>query len=147
MLGRQQMRRWIQLALFGAAGPQGLDDPLLDAAAVRANFMDQLARQYPALVTSRDAPDEAFMVGILSLLDALYEVAMGDLVRSLHLSENVSAALLRREGPFGSLLRLVERMERLEVDEALDQIQSLQLTREQVLGAQWKAFAWRSAAP
>jgi EAL and modified HD-GYP domain-containing signal transduction protein len=86
------------------------------------------------------------MVGILSLLDALYEVAMEDLVRSLHLSERVSAALLRREGPFGDLLRFVERMERLEVGEALDEVRSLQLTREQVLEAQWKAFAWRSAA-
>lgn len=146
MLGRQQMRRWIQLALFGGAGSRGLDDPLLDAAAVRATFMDQLARQHPTLGTSRDAPDEAFMVGILSLLDALYEVAMEDLVRSLHLSERVSAALLRREGPFGDLLRFVERMERLEVGEALDQVRSLQMTREQVLEAQWKAFAWRSAA-
>jgi c-di-GMP-related signal transduction protein len=146
MLGRQQMRRWIQLAMFGAHGGQGLDDPLLDAAAVRATFMDELARRHPTLGKARDAPDEAFMVGILSLLDALYEVAMEELVRSLHLSEKVATALLRREGPLGELLRLVEQMERLEVDEALDQVRSLQMTREQVLEAQWKAFAWRSAA-
>ncbi len=146
MLGRQQMRRWIQLALFGANGQHGLDDPLLDAAAVRATFMDQLARRHPTLGKVRDAPDEAFMVGILSLLDTLFEVAMEDLVASLHLSEKVATALLRREGSFGELLQFVERMERLEVDEALDQVRSLQMTREQVLEAQWNAFAWRGAA-
>jgi c-di-GMP-related signal transduction protein len=123
-----------------------MNDPLLDTAAVRATFMDQLARRHPALGKARDGPDEAFMVGILSLLDTLYDVAMDDLVRSLHLSENVATALLRREGPFGELLRLVEQMERLEIDEALDQVRCLQMTREQVLEAQWKAFAWRSAA-
>ena len=146
MLGRQQMRRWIQLALFGANGQHGLDDPLLDAAAVRATFMDQLARRHPTLGKVRDAPDEAFMVGILSLLDTLFEVAMEDLVASLHLSEKVAAALLRREGPFGQLLQFVERMERHEVDEALDQVRSLRMTREHVLEAQWNAFAWRGAA-
>lgn len=145
MLGRRQMRRWIQLALFGANDERGLDNPLLDAAAVRATFMDQLARGHPTLGKTRDAPDEAFMVGILSMLDKIYEVAMEDLVRSLSLSKNAAAALLQREGPFGELLRLVEQMERLEIDAALDQVRTLQMTREQVLEAQWKAFAWRSA--
>ncbi len=42
MLGHQQMARWIQLALFGANG-RTLDNPLLEAAAVRATFMNQLA--------------------------------------------------------------------------------------------------------
>ena len=145
MLGREQMRRWIQLALFGANGENGIDNPLLDAAAVRATFMEQLARRHPALDRAPSAADEAFMVGILSLLDKIYEVAMEDLVRDLHLSKNVAAALLRREGPFGELLCLVEQMERLEIDAVLDQVRALQMTREQVLEAQWKAFAWRSA--
>ncbi len=144
MLGRQQMRRWIQLALFGAHGESGLDDPLLDSAAVRAAFMDQLARHHPTLGSSRDAPDEAFMVGILSLLDRLYDVSMEDLVTNLRLSEIAAAALLRREGPYGELLGFVEQVEEQGVNEALEEVQALQLTREQVLEAQWKAFAWRS---
>jgi EAL and modified HD-GYP domain-containing signal transduction protein len=147
MLGREQMARWIQLALFGARGDRGLDNPLLDAAAVRATFMNQLARRHPTLGTSRDSPDEAFLVGILSLLDTIYAVSMEDLVGDLGLSENASSALLRREGPYGELLRFVEQMERLEVDQALDQVVALQMTREQVLEAQWQAFAWRGAPP
>jgi len=145
ILGREQMRRWVQLALFGAGGGSGLDNPLLDAAAVRATFMEELVRRHPVLSRVRDAPDEAFMVGILSLLDTLYGVSMDDLVQRLHLSENVAAALLARQGPFGGLLHLVEQMERLEVDEPLEQVRELQMTREQVLEAQLKAFAWRTA--
>jgi c-di-GMP-related signal transduction protein len=138
------MRRWVQLALFGADGSEkGLDNPLLNTAAVRATFMGQLARHHPTLGRVRDAPDEAFMVGILSLLDTLYGVPLDDLVRRMHLSENVSTALVRREGPFGGLLRLVEHMERFEVDEALDRVRALHMTRDQVLEAQWD-FAWRS---
>jgi c-di-GMP-related signal transduction protein len=144
MLGREQMHRWVQLALFGANGESSLDDPLLDTAAVRATFMEHLARQHPALLTLRDAPDEAFMVGILSLLDTLYQVPMEELVTSLRLSEHVAAALLRRDGPLGELLSFVQKMEHLEVDEALEHAGALQITREQVLDAQMKAFTWRS---
>ena len=84
------------------------------------------------------------MVGTLSLLDTLYGVPIEDLVKRLSLSENVSSALVRREGPFGGLLRLVENMERFEVDEALNQVKALQMTEDQMLEAQWKAFTWRS---
>ena len=106
--------------------------------------MDQLTRHHPTLGQSRDAPDEAFMVGILSLLDRLYDVSMDDLVTSLRLSPNVSTALLQREGPLGELLGFVEQVEGLGVNEALDQVHELHMSREQVLDAQWKAFAWRS---
>lgn len=51
------------------------------------------------------------------------------------------------ECPFGGLLRLVEQMERFEVDEALDEIRALQMTSEQVLEAPLHAFAWRSPEP
>jgi EAL and modified HD-GYP domain-containing signal transduction protein len=74
----------------------------------------------------RDSPDEAFLVGILSLLDTIYAVEMQDLVGDLQLSEHAESALLRREGPFGELLCFVEQMERLEVDEALGQVLALQ---------------------
>ena len=117
------------------------------ASAVRATFMEQMVRHHPTLAKTRDAADEAFMVGILSLLDTLYDVPMEDLVESLSISENVAAALVRREGRLGELLTFVEYMERLGVDAALDQVQTLQMTREQVLEAQWKAFAWRSPSP
>ena len=78
-----------------------------------------------------------------AVINALW-VPIDDLVKRLNLSESASAALVRREGPFGELLRLVEHLERLEVDEALDQIQALQMTPPQVLAAQRKAFAWRN---
>ncbi|HTP28206.1 MAG TPA: EAL domain-containing protein [Anaeromyxobacteraceae bacterium] len=144
ILGRQQMRRWLQLALFASADQRGLDNPLLDAAAVRATFMERLACSLPDHRQGGDRPEQAFMVGVLSLLDALYDVSMAELVRVLNLSEEVSAALLERGGVLGSLLAIVERMERLETEEAWALLKGLGITQEQVSEAQWRAFAWRS---
>jgi c-di-GMP-related signal transduction protein len=54
-------------------------------AAVRATFMERLARGLPAQARAGDRPEQAFMAGVLSLLDAIYDVSMDELVRVLRL--------------------------------------------------------------
>ncbi|MFO0583530.1 MAG: EAL domain-containing protein [Anaeromyxobacter sp.] len=55
MLGRDQLRRWLQLALFATDEQRGLDDPLVELAAVRAALMEKLATglAWPAVEASR----------------------------------------------------------------------------------------------
>jgi EAL and modified HD-GYP domain-containing signal transduction protein len=143
-LGRQQMRRWVQLALFATAERRGLDDPMLDAAATRGAFLEQLARRHPRL-GGGEAAEEAFMAGVLSLVDAVYDVTMQEVVDRLHLSSLVAGALLRREGVLGQILDMVERLERLDVHEAWARMERLGLSHEQVAAAQLAAFAWRAS--
>ncbi|HTP50471.1 MAG TPA: EAL domain-containing protein [Anaeromyxobacteraceae bacterium] len=144
MLGRQQLRRWVQLALLASADQRGLDNPLVDAAGVRATFMEQLARHLPEPGRADAEPEQAFMVGILSFLDAIYDTSMEDLVRTLNLSDRIGDALTRREGLLGDLLRCAEEMEHLEIGRAWDQLGRLGLSEHQALEAQWRAFAWRT---
>lgn len=144
LLGRQQMRRWLQLALVAADDERGIDNPLLDTAAVRATFMELLAHCLPADARAREVLEQAFLVGILSLIDALYDISMDDLVRSLRLSREATAALVSREGRLGEMLSFVESMERLDFDRAWVELGCLSITRHQALEAQWRAFNWRT---
>jgi len=144
LLGRRQIRRWVQLALFATDERRGLDDPLLDMAAVRAALMEGLAKLHPGLDRSKEAAEQAFMIGILSLLDRVYSMTMEEVVRTLRLSEEVGAALLRREGALGQLLDAVERMELLDLDVALDGLATTGISRAEALRAQMRAFAWRA---
>jgi len=143
MLGRLQMRRWLQLALFASDTLAGLDNPLLEMAAVRAHFMEGLARRHESLRRAPDGPEQAFVTGILSLLDAVYEVSMEKLVESLNLSVDVRTALVERGGPLGELLTAVEAVERFEVDEAWRRLERVGIPRAQAIEAQWEAFAWK----
>jgi len=147
MLGRRQIRRWVELALFATDERGGLDDPLLDMAAVRAAFMEQLARRHPGLAPSREATEQAFMTGILSLLDRVYSMSVDEVVSSLRLSDEVGAALLRREGALGQLLTFVERMEELQIDAAMEDLAPIGISRADALEAQMQAFAWSAAGP
>jgi EAL and modified HD-GYP domain-containing signal transduction protein len=145
MLGRSQMKRWLQLALFASDARKGLDDPLVDMAAVRASLMEALVRLHPELSRMPEACENAFMTGVLSVLDSLFDVSMSELVASLHLCEAVGAALTAREGALGQLLVLAERMERLELDAASAQLQEMGIAQDAAVAAQQRAFAWRDA--
>lgn len=143
LLGRRQLKRWVQLALFSADGAHGLDDPLLDAAAVRAGFLEGLCQLHPRLRGVADAPEQGFLVGILSLLGAVYAVDMGEIVTQLRLADATAAALQKHEGTLGELLLLAERMERQELGPAFEQLGAMGISRARALEAQAAAFAWR----
>ena len=108
VLGRQQLQRWLQLLLFTLQSGAAYPSPLLLLAATRGKMMELLARK---LQRNADYCDEAFMTGILSLIDSLIDKPLEDIVNELNLGKSLAAALLRREGELGSLLQLVESVE------------------------------------
>jgi EAL and modified HD-GYP domain-containing signal transduction protein len=139
IIGLNHLRRWVQLAIFATDDNRGLDNPIVDMAAVRAAFMEELAR----LDSQRCPPDEAFMVGILSLLKELFEISMDEIVTSLNLSDEIRSALVDRSGPLGNLLRLVEMMELLEFEKASTLLLMIDIPLISALECQNKAFNWR----
>ncbi|MES2321519.1 MAG: HDOD domain-containing protein [Pseudomonadota bacterium] len=105
VLGRRQLQRWLQLLLYARQQPDGLANPLLPIAALRASQMEALCK---ARGGDRDDQDLAFMTGVFSLLDVLFEMPMDDIVTALKLVPDAADALLRRAGPLGDLLELTE---------------------------------------
>ena len=55
--------------------------------------------------------DRLFTVGLFSVADALLDASMEDVLETLPFSEEISGALLRREGPLGRILAIVLRYE------------------------------------
>ena len=53
-----------------------------------------------------------FTIGLFSVADALLDMPMADVLDSLPFTEEIQAALLRREGPKGELLAAVTSYER-----------------------------------
>jgi len=145
MLGINHLRRWVQLALFAGKDERGLNSPLLEMAAVRGRLMEILTMRRSGLPRTSDVVEAAFMAGILSLLDVLFETDMEEVVSSLNLSDEVAAALLRREGSLGQLLLLTERLEKTDFIAVQDLLEQTGVTFEQLLSAQLDAFNWRNS--
>jgi EAL and modified HD-GYP domain-containing signal transduction protein len=115
VLGRRQLQRWLQLLLYARQQDDGLPNPLLPLAAVRAAQMEALVR---AQGGDRDQQDMAFVAGVFSLLDVLLGMAMTEIVAALSLDLDVVMALLDRAGPLGELLKLVEGHDRAALEQA-----------------------------
>jgi c-di-GMP-related signal transduction protein len=115
VLGRKQLQRWVQLLLFvRTEGADGVDSPLLALAATRGRLLELLSaeRGLDRFGRDREVADQAFLVGVLSLLDAVLGRPLAEILQELNLEPSIQAALLRREGVLGSMLALVEQLER-----------------------------------
>jgi len=111
-VGQSELYRWLTLLLFSSKTPNHLDEALRENALVRAKLAEKLAEGR----MSRNECDEVFMVGILSVIDALLEMPMQDVLAQLSLPDAVSEALLRREGKYAPYLKLAIASEESDQD-------------------------------
>ena len=144
LLGMNHLRRWTQLSLFAGHDSRGINHPLLEMAAVRGRLMETMLKQLAGRSANDEQAEAAFMVGILSLLDILFETPMEEIIANLNLNDNVSSALLRREGPLGKMLMLAEKLEVTDFDAVTVLLGECGVSLDQLLTAQLEAFNWRS---
>lgn len=99
------LKRWAMLLAMGSV--EGKPPELLRVALLRARACEQLA--------SRDDqvdPNAAFTVGLFSILDALVDRPMAEILAELPLGETICSALLSGAGPAGEYLTVVRAAER-----------------------------------
>jgi c-di-GMP-related signal transduction protein len=143
-LGRQQIKRWVQLAVFASSDQRGVENPLVDMAAVRAGFMENMAGCHPDLKGYHDSAEKAFMTGILSVLEKVYDIPLDEVVRKLNLSEDVREALVSRQGALGNLLHVAELLEEMEFAQLVALLEEMGISLDDMLTSQKKAFVWRN---
>jgi EAL and modified HD-GYP domain-containing signal transduction protein len=141
VLGLEQLKRWITLALYASNDSNGMQSPLLEIAAMRGKLMELLVQSLP-VPGGREHADRAFMAGILSLIDVLFEVSMDELVEKLNLVDDVRSALLDRSGELGSLLLLAEKLEIADFAGVNLHLAECGLGLDQLLAAQLETIAW-----
>ena len=113
ILGRRQLLRWLQLLLYsGSSSTAPTVNPLLQLAATRGRLMELLVDKTPEIKEGgRELIDQAFMVGILSLMPTLTSVSIEEVLSQLPVAAPVQDALVKRGGVLGHLLTLIESLE------------------------------------
>ncbi len=124
ILGRNQLRRWLNLMLFAARDGDVRSAMLLARVAVRARSMELLA--YSSGL-DKSLQEQAFMAGMFSLLGVLFGSPMEDVLRPLMIGDAMRDAVLLREGELGQLLCLLESAEQSKYDEVEAALEAIQV--------------------
>lgn len=140
VLGRRHLQRWLQLLIFASGSSSGQGNPLLSMAAGRGRLMELLATDLAP--ENREFCDEAFMVGVISLMPTVFGVPIDEITAPLNLPKSVHQALCSREGRLGKLLSLAESSESEEISGAGTILNALGIPAAALIVAQTKAMAW-----
>lgn len=139
LLGRRQLQRWLQLLMFANQNTPGYGKPLLARAALRAALIENICK---VRGNSRDVQDTAFIVGMFSLLDVLFNQPLTKIIVPLKLADDVNAALLEHDGPLGDLLALVMAAEENDTAKIIAALSPLKISAEEWCKVQIAALQW-----
>ena len=137
MVGEDALRRMVTVAMAGALSRQR-PVALLSMALARAQFCELLA---PSLSAE---PAQFYLLGLLSLLDALFEMPLGRILETLPLSLPLKAALTGDNSPASRALELVRSLESCDWPQC-DRIQNqLGLAEGVIAGYYAQSVRWAS---
>jgi c-di-GMP phosphodiesterase len=135
LLGTRNIATWVSVILLS-----GIDDKpheLMVTAMVRAKMCELLAQ-----VLGQRSKEAFFTVGLFSALDALLDSPMEDILKSLPLSDDITAAILSYEGMLGAALQCVLAYERGD----WDNVHCAALDSTSITDTYLQAIAWTSRA-
>jgi EAL and modified HD-GYP domain-containing signal transduction protein len=104
MVGIDRIRTWATLIIMASGQTQATE--ILIIALVRAKMCERLGHRLGA-----SSPEKYFTMGLLSVLEALYESPMPDILDKLPLPEDIVEALINGTGEMGLVLSSVKAYE------------------------------------
>lgn len=137
ILGLKKLFRWAALLMTTSRG--GNASPAVGTqAVVRGRLMELLAAE----LLPPEECDNAFVVGVFSMLDAMLGMPLDKALESISLPESVTTALLHNTGVLAPFLALTKACESEDDAVFAQTSEALHLTNQQVNWAHLQALTW-----
>jgi len=137
LLGQGEIRRWVALGTIKELS-QEKPAELLTTAIIRGRLCEQIAQ---AVGMTKQAPS-AFVVGMFSLLDALLDRSMEEILGELNLAPDVTQALMGKPTMMGAILRLAQTYEKADWELLSHLAGVLGIDEEKLPGLYHDAILW-----
>ncbi|HRH79752.1 MAG TPA: HDOD domain-containing protein [Thiobacillaceae bacterium] len=138
MLGHDNLYRWLTFLLFSGDQGDARTLALFRTALTRARLLEILGQE-------RLSPDQRgglFLVGVLSILDALLNVPMAQALANLRLPQAVVSVLQANAGPYAPYLALARACERFDQDTVARWADQLGIPPDEINLAHVNALIW-----
>jgi EAL and modified HD-GYP domain-containing signal transduction protein len=138
VLGEREMRRWIRLVVTVGAAEQKCSELVLMGLA-RARFCELLSDR-------THSNSDLFLMGLLSVMDAILEVTMESLLEQLPVEHETKAVLLGQKSSLRPIYQLMLAQESGEWVQSAELAKSLKLSEDDVASTWWQALQWAQEA-
>lgn len=135
ILGERDVRRWVRLVAAVGAGQEKTSDLVLSAL-VRGRFGEFLAPRV------KHGESDLFLLGLLSLIDAMMEMPMAEVLEKIPLDHATKAVLLGQPSALRPVYQLMLAHESGEWAAAAELSRGLNVDQEEVAGFYWQAQQW-----
>ncbi|MFT5635897.1 MAG: EAL and modified HD-GYP domain-containing signal transduction protein [Cognaticolwellia sp.] len=136
-LGSAELKRFLGLMFTANINPEKPSE-LINSAMARAKFCELMASQVKSPINN----STAFLTGLLSLIDAILDEDLENILTKLPLAQEIKDTLLTREGDTAALIILLELIERAEWSKTTALMEKLGLKKTSVLKSYNEAIAW-----
>ncbi len=136
-LGQKELAKFVAL-LFAVQFKSDKPQPLTALSLERARFCELVAIKAPRV----GEPAEAFLVGMLSLLDAMLDAELKALLEKLPLNQSIIDALSNHQGALADVLDLCEAIQSSDWQQTDALAQSMGLSNSQVEDIAEEARLW-----
>lgn len=135
ILGEREVRRWIRLVATLGAG-QNRPNELVLSALIRARFCELLAPRI------KHGESDLFLVGLLSLIDAILELPMGVVLENVPVDKDTKAVLLNQPSHLSPVYHLMLAQESGEWQKVHALAAELNLSESFIAESYWSAMQW-----
>jgi c-di-GMP-related signal transduction protein len=135
ILGEREIRRWIRLVALVSAGQQKTSDLVLSAL-VRAYFCEQLARKLPR------TQSDLFLVGMVSMMDAILDVPMSEVVEKIAIDQDTKCVLLGNGGKLQPMYEMMLAQEAGNWTKAQTFATQLRVSESELGEMWWQSMHW-----
>lgn len=147
LLGHKALCQWLLLLLYSQKNAQKLsplqNDPIFLTAIERGKTMELLVKAHDPKI-SRTMVDEAFLVGILSLVDIILHSPLKIVLKELKVAPTISDALLKQEGLLGETFYITKMLETGHFHIVSQMATNLNISIEKINNISYNAFKFSS---
>jgi EAL and modified HD-GYP domain-containing signal transduction protein len=135
LLGEREIRRWIRLVTLVSAGLHKTSDLVLSAL-VRARFCELVSMRIPR------TQSDLFLVGMVSMMDAILEISMDEILQKIALDKETKAVLSGGGGKLKPVYDLMLAQEAGKWQAAKESAAQLRISESEAGEMWWQAMQW-----
>lgn len=137
LLGNKKLVQWLQVVSMADLNNSPKACEMVFISARRARFLELLAG-----LARRTSSDSAFLMGLFSMLDAILNMPMHEILNQLPLDEQIQEALQGEQTPARALLDLVVASEKGDWERVAALVEDLGVTPKDIAGINTQAMTW-----